>query len=164
MRPAIIVLLGLAACGDPASKAGVLTSGPLPPPIDHTPEALSSLVPAPVYSACGTPTIDGVILPSEWDGAVTVRFAAVLPDSVGGGVVPAEIHALSDDRNLYLSYRLGARTDRFAQSHIVELDADFGGTISQGDDVFGFSWWPDVAPEGDALCRVASATPTTHPT
>lgn len=146
-----LILAGLAACtaSGPAAPAPGGDQGP-PPPADPPPtasDAQRSLEVAPLASPCGTPTVDGALSPGEWDDAVTVRFAATLPASQGGGVVPAEVRALSDDRNLYLSFRLGARTDALAQSHAVELDADASGDVSAGDDALVFSWQP--TPWGD---------------
>lgn len=126
----VAVWLALAACSQGGSSA-----------LDST-ERTASLVAAPVYAACGTPTIDGVLSPGEWDGAVTVRFAAALPELTDGpgAVVPAEVQAMSDDRNLYVSFRLGMNTQQYAQSHAVELDANEDGAISAGDDALVYSW------------------------
>jgi hypothetical protein len=110
-------------------------------PVDDR-EAAASLVVAPVHAACGTPVVDGVLSPGEWEGAVSVRFAAFLPELTDGpgAVVPAEIRALSDDANLYVSFRLATDTSRFAQSHVVHVDADASRSISAGDDALVFSW------------------------
>ena len=44
-----------------------------------------------------------------------------------GAVVPAEVRALSDDQNLYVSFWLGKNTRQYAQSHVVEMDANEDG-------------------------------------
>ncbi len=127
----LVALLFSAACGEGSS----------PDPLDSS-EAAASLVVAPVHAACGTPAVDGVLSPGEWDGAVSVRFAAALPELTDGpdAVVPAEIRALSDDTNLYVSFRLGANTSQFAQSHVVYLDGDDSASLSAGDDALLYSW------------------------
>ena len=99
-----------------------------------------SLTVAPVAAACGTPIVDGVLSPGEWDAAVSVRFAAVIPESAGGGVIPATFQAMSDGTNLYLAVRVDADTSRFGQSYFVEMDADLSDSATQGDDIVGFSW------------------------
>jgi hypothetical protein len=146
MKRAIAMMtcsLVLAACQSPTGPTPAPTSRP--PPSDGSILALRSLVPAAISSGCGTPTIDGVVSPDEWKGAISVRFGAILPDSVGGGTVPAEIMSMSDDKNLYVAYRYQADTSAFAQSHFVEIDANHSGARDSGDDGWGLSWsrWPD---------------------
>ena len=137
----------LAAChGSPQTDRGVRDPDPSPgdlPPGGLTADALRSLVVAPVVSACGTPVVDGILSPGEWDAAVSFRFGSPRPESAGGGEVPGTFQAMSDGVNLYIAFRLEQDTTAFAQSHYVELDANHDGAISQGDDVFGFSRWPD---------------------
>jgi hypothetical protein len=124
-----------------------------------TRDAAASMVAAPVYADCSSeegPRIDGVLAPGEWDRAVKVRFGAWLP---GGDFVPAEVRAMSDDKNLYVAFRLGARADEFAQSHFVEIDADDSGAFSSGDDAFGFSFdpvskWTQFFDDHRTLCEV----------
>lgn len=106
------------------------------------------MVPAAIYSGCGTPTIDGVISPDEWKNAVSVRFGALLPESMGGGTVPVEIMSMSDDKNLYVAYRLEADLAAYTQSHTVELDANHSGFPDSGDDAWLVSYWPYPAPAG----------------
>ncbi len=100
------------------------------------------MVAAPVYASCGAPTIDGVLAPGEWDGAVSVRFAAGLPERSDGpgALIPAEVLAMSDDQNLYVAFRLGKDTSAYAQSVSVSLDADASGGLSAGDDELVYSW------------------------
>jgi hypothetical protein len=123
-------LLAAAACSQGGSSGYTVT------------ERSASLLAAPVYAGCGTPVIDGVLSPGEWEGAVTLRFAAALPELTDGpgAVVPAEVRALSDDRNLYVSFWLGKNTQQYAQSHVVEIDANGDGAISAGDDALVYSW------------------------
>lgn len=139
---ALAGLLALAACTD--SKGAAVR------PPDDTPltgHAARSLEPAPVVSACGAPTADGVLSPGEWDDAVSTRFLVVRPESAGGGMVPAVLRAMSDDHRLYFSVEIEADTSGFSQSHFLMLDVDRDGAISAGDDVFGFTYWPP-APVG----------------
>lgn len=144
------------------------------PPPAAPPERAASLVVAPVDAACGTPAVDGVLSPGEWDGAVSVRFAAVLPELTNGpdAVVPAEVRALSDGSRLYVSFRLAADTSQFAQSHSVSLDVDGDGGTSPGDDELGFSWgrydpyhfadtvrWACVVDQQPAICSSLDTEP-----
>ncbi len=124
-----------------ALLGGVACSGGGSPGATTT-EKSASLVAAPVYAGCGTPTVDGVLSPGEWDGAVTVRFAAALPELTDGpgAFVPADVQAMSDDANLYVAFRLDANLERFAQTHTVEIDANGDGQISAGDDEILYSW------------------------
>jgi hypothetical protein len=112
-----------------------------PPPLAGT--AARSLVAAPVVSSCGTAVVDGVLSPGEWDGAVSVRFGAVVPESAGGGEIPGTLQAMSDDVNLYVAVRLELPTPAFDQSHYLELDVDRSESITHGDDAFGYTWWAD---------------------
>jgi hypothetical protein len=145
----LAVLLGLMglAC-QPSPPAG---PAPAPPPPAFPVEALRSLAPASISSGCGTPTIDGVMAPDEWKGAVSVRFGAILPDSVGGGTVPAEIMSMSDDRNIYVAYRYQADTSSFAQTHDVELDANHSGAADNGDDAWLLTWWSSPGIDGTTV-------------
>jgi hypothetical protein len=130
----------LAACG-----RGTPDPGPAHP------LAARSLLEAPLVSACGTPAVDGVVSPGEWEGAVSLRFGAVLPASAGGGEALATVRALSDDRNVYFAFELPVPLDRFHLSAALELDADGSRSITHGDDGVVFSrWaergWPQVPP------------------
>jgi hypothetical protein len=139
-----VFVAALAACTQrpPPGGSGVLAVSSL---------ASRSLVPAPIQAACGTPVIDGVISPGEWDDAVKVRFGALLPLSVGGGTVPAQIMAMSDAENLYVAYRFASDTSGFDQSHAVELDANHSGRRDEGDDAWLISWDWVPAPTGTLL-------------
>jgi len=127
------LLLASLACGGSSSGARP----------DRT-ERSASLIAAPVFAACGTPSIDGILAPGEWDGAVKVRFAAALPELTDGpgAFVPAEVQAMSDDANLYVAFRLEANLARFAQSHAVAIDSNEDGQVSAGDDDLVYSWAP----------------------
>jgi hypothetical protein len=129
----VLVLAGCSARTDPVRSP--------PPGVDpEAPAAVArSLVTAPVASACGTPVVDGLLSPGEWDRAVSARFGAALPESAGGGEIPATLQAMSDGVNLYVAIRFDLPTRLYAQSFSVELDANGDGQISQGDDGFGFS-------------------------
>jgi hypothetical protein len=100
-----------------------------PPPLAGA-AAARSLVAAPVVSSCGTAVVDGVLSPGEWDGTVSVRFGAVVPESAGGGEIPGTLQAMSDDVNLYVAVRLELPTPAFDQSHYLELDVDRSESIN----------------------------------
>lgn len=156
-----VLLVALAACSRssappepssdvPSEPVPDAPSGPVTPPttpVSTSVAALRSLEPAPIQAACGTATIDGVISPDEWRDAVKVRFGALLPESVGGGTVAAEVMAMSDASNLYVAYRYATDTSVFAQSHIVELDANHSGSLDDGDDAWLLTWWPGAPGE-----------------
>ncbi len=55
-----------------------------------------------VLSGSGTPTIDGVISPGEWDNAGFADFPVNLPE---GGTTPGRVFAMNDASNLYLAIR-----------------------------------------------------------
>lgn len=142
---ALAGLLALAACTDPRGAATTA------PPPDGTPlsgHAARSLSPAPVFSACGAPTVDGVLSPGEWDDAVSTRLLVVRPESAGGGLVPGVLRAMSDDHRLYFSVEIEGDTSGFAQSHFLYLDVDRDGAVSDGDDVFGFTYWTPAGSGG----------------
>lgn len=126
-----------ARVGPPAGATPGTPSEPAPDPAPAAAAALS-LVTAPVMSACGTPVVDGVLSPGEWDAAVSARFGAAVPESAGGGEIPATLQAMSDGANLYVALRFDLPTAQFCQSFGVELDANGDGMISHGDDGFGF--------------------------
>jgi hypothetical protein len=134
--------LALGACRKSAAPPGP-PSPPAPPPPQATSLAARSLLEAPLVSSCGTPAVDGVLAAGEWDAAVSLRFGAVLPESAGGGLVPATLRALSDDLNVYFAVELPVPLDRFHLSTSMELDADGSGTITPGDDGIGFTRWAD---------------------
>jgi hypothetical protein len=146
---ALMVILA-AACqaSAPSAPAAPPPVSPPTPPAALPIEALRSLVPAVISSGCGTPIVDGVISPDEWKDAVSVRFGAILPDSSGGGTVPAEIMSMSDDKNLYVAYRYHADTSVYYQSHAVELDANHSNYPDTGDDAWLVNWYPYPAPLG----------------
>jgi len=145
---ALIVILAAACQASPSPAPAAPPPAPPPPPAALPIEALRSMVPAVISSGCGTPVIDGVISPGEWKDAVSVRFGAIQPASLGGGTVPAEIMSMSDDKNIYIAYRYEADTSRFSQSHAVELDANHSGWPDTGDDAWLLSWWPYPLPGG----------------
>lgn len=124
------VAAALAACGGRGTST------------DDAPwERQASIEAVPVLAACGTPTVDGVLSPGEWDGAVAVRFDLDLPStSEVGAVAPAEIMARSDDENLYVAFRLGADTSAYGHRLSVTLDANGSGTADDGDDQLEYSW------------------------
>lgn len=54
----------------------------------------------------GTPVIDGVFFPGEWDAAGRYDFAAKRAPGDGGGTVPATLYVMNDSSNLYLALRV----------------------------------------------------------
>lgn len=54
----------------------------------------------------GTPVVDGVIGPGEWDAAGSYAFMANRAPADGGGTVPARLYVMNDATNLYLALRV----------------------------------------------------------
>jgi len=87
----------------------------------------------PALSAYGTPIIDGVITPGEWDRAARIDLAVELPPTTGGGSVPSSFLVMNDGKSLYVALRVGAGIDYTGLW--VEFDNDADGVIpEQGDD------------------------------
>jgi len=55
-----------------------------------------------ILAGFGTPKVDGVLSPGEWDGAGFLDVAVNVPE---GGTTPGRIYVLNDDTNLYLALR-----------------------------------------------------------
>jgi len=54
----------------------------------------------------GTPVVDGVLAPGEWDTAGQFDFQASRSPVEGGGTVPATLFVMNDSTNLYLALRV----------------------------------------------------------
>lgn len=54
----------------------------------------------------GTPVMDGVLTPGEWDAAGHFDFQANRTPGQGGGTVPATLYVMNDSANLYLALRV----------------------------------------------------------
>ncbi len=140
---AICALAGLVACGG--------GGGPPPPdPSPLPPEQAESQSEQPIFAACGTPTIDGILSPGEWDGAIPVRFRIWLQEcgNTFSTEIPADIMARSDDQNLYVALRLGSDLSASPLELTVQLagNGSHRAVVSgDGDDVLSFSWEPGVA-------------------
>ncbi len=83
-------------------------------------------------SALGTPTIDGIMSPGEWDNAAKLDFQANVP---GGGTTPATFYVMNDGLNLYLALRLTRPSFGFKTEFIVDFDNNNKGIPQNGDDV-----------------------------
>ncbi len=124
---AMCVVLALAAC--PGGRSSTL---------EESWEREASIHWAPVLAACGTPTVDGVLSPGEWDGAVADAFTLRLDVSEDPeAVVQAEIMARSDDENLYVALRMGADASAYENDLRVTLHANGS---DDGDDRLRYSW------------------------
>ena len=64
----------------------------------------------------GTPVVDGVLSPNEWDAAGHFDFQANRSPSEGGGTVPATVFVMNDSTNLYLALRIAVTTSETAPS------------------------------------------------
>jgi hypothetical protein len=58
----------------------------------------------------GTPLVDGVLAPGEWDTAGRYDFQATRSPAEGGGTVPATLFVMNDSTNFYLALRLPVTT------------------------------------------------------
>jgi len=61
-----------------------------------------SISAVPESTANGTPEIDGVRQPGEWDQAQIERIGVPIPDSLGGGIAECSILLMNDHANLYI--------------------------------------------------------------
>jgi hypothetical protein len=60
----------------------------------------------PTLRGYGTPVVDGVLAPGEWDTAGHYDFQANRSPAEGGGTVPATLFVMNDATNLYLALRV----------------------------------------------------------
>jgi hypothetical protein len=56
-----------------------------------------------VLRGYGTPVVDGVLAPGEWNAAGHYEFQARRAPAHGGGTVPATLFVMNDSTNLYLA-------------------------------------------------------------
>jgi hypothetical protein len=87
-----------------------------------------------VFSAFGTPSLDGVVGETEWADASALAFQAGMP---GGGTIPGELRIMNDASNLYLAVRLGTTSP--TTSVAFGFDNDHDGV------------WPEEGSDGLAL-------------
>ncbi len=89
-----------------------------------------------VLSGVGTPTVDGVMAPGEWDAAARIDFAARVPSNDGGGTKPGSLLVMNDGTNLYVALRL-SQASAPRGSFVIEFDNDHDGIFfEQGEDGF----------------------------
>jgi hypothetical protein len=92
--------------------------------------------PGPTLSGYGTPVIDGVLGPGEWDAAARHAFPAAVPTNDGGGTTPATLFVMNDGLNLYVAIEV-LRSGPPRGSFVMEFDNDHDGELyEEGDDVF----------------------------
>jgi hypothetical protein len=95
--------------------------------------------PGTVLTSFGTATVDGVMMPGEWDGAAKVEFLANVPANDGGGTTPAILFVMNDEINLYLALVVQRSSFGGATNPVFEIDVDHNGVIEEGDEGFGMS-------------------------
>jgi hypothetical protein len=94
----------------------------------------------------GRVKIDGVIGPNEWRDAAVLRFMASAPE----GLVPAELLAQRDDRDLYLAIRIQRPAGGLGGFAEFEFDSDNDGVpFELLDDVFIGGGVPPLTEFGD---------------
>jgi hypothetical protein len=83
----------------------------------------------------GTPQINGVMSPGEWDTAGYIDFQVKIP---GGGTTDGTVFAMNDGDNLYLAVRYDYVT--VWNCVTFEFDNDnSGGAVAVGDDIILFN-------------------------
>ncbi len=114
--------------------------------------------PGVVLSGFGTPTIDGVFAPDEWNSAGRVEFAVDVPSTDGGGTTPATLYVMNDAVNLYLAVKVARRT-LGTSSVAFEFDNDHSGVaFREGNDAVVFT--PGAGLFDDFRTRSAPCTPS----
>lgn len=81
---------------------------------------------APIVAGFGTPIIDGVLSPGEWDAAT--------PRPVFTGLLGSILYVLNDDANLYLALWVPDPTFTGTDQFRVRIDSAFDGVSVPGDD------------------------------
>lgn len=84
----------------------------------------------------GTPTLDGVMSPGEWDNAVKIEFDANIPPSEGGGTTPATLFIMNDSLKLYLAVKVARSSFGYQTQLTVDFDNNNKGIPVDGDDSF----------------------------
>ena len=101
----------------------------------------------------GTPVVDGVLAPGEWDTAGRFDFEANRSPAEGGGRVPATLYVMNDSTNLYLALRVSVPD--LGDSTFDGLFAPPGGSpFAPGSDIlravsweFEDSFWHQTGPD-----------------
>jgi len=87
----------------------------------------------------GTPVVDGVIAPGEWDTAGRYDFQANRSPAEGGGTVPATLFVMNDATNLYLALRVSVMD--LGNSTFDSLFSTSGSTFGPGNDILRAVPW-----------------------
>lgn len=130
----VLALVAVTACG---SGGG----GGEPPTDPFPPEQSDSWSVQPIFAGCGTPTVDGVLSPGEWEGAIPVRFAVEVGTFDDRAHVPAELLAMSNDQELYLAIRVAKNLSGRGNQVVLRLDGNESSTFDGGDDVVSITFW-----------------------
>jgi hypothetical protein len=88
----------------------------------------------------GTPQINGVMSPGEWDTAGHIDFTVNTPY---GGTTDGTVFAMNDGDNLYLALRFDYVADGNSASFRFDND-NSGGAVAVGDDVILFNPNPAI--------------------
>ena len=100
-----------------------------PPASGHDPNAV-------IYSVWATtpPTIDGTIDPAEWAPARPMHFTI----TTGGGTITGTIYVMNDGLNIYIAVEVSDTTDQSGDCLCIFFDNGDDGSLSVGEDGFGF--------------------------
>ena len=88
-----------------------------------------------VLGGTGTPDIDGVFAPGEWNSAAVLPFTAGLP---GGGSVLGSLRVLNDGTNLYFGVAVASPSINGTVAFVFDNDHDGSAGTEQGDDGLAF--------------------------
>ena len=72
-----------------------------------------------VFSAFGTPTMDGTVGSAEWASASSLPFQAAVP---GGDTIAGELRVMNDATNLYFGVRLATTSPLTAVTFSFDND------------------------------------------
>ena len=124
----------------------------------------------------GTPVVDGVLAPGEWDSAGHYDFQAKRAPAEGGGTVPATFYVMNDATNIYVALRVSVANLGYS-AFDVAFHAPAPNAVGPGNDVlrttpssfedmhyhfvppFNYPWMADVQ---DGGTRDGAAVVRTH--
>ena len=108
---------------------------------------------------CGTPAIDGIDAPGEWDGATSWPLWVTLPG--GGDQVPATVYALNDTTHYYFAVRIDDTRFYSSVGATFIIDSDFSGWGSHGDEIIAanYNGWLDETRPRDLYMYEGGACP-----
>lgn len=89
----------------------------------------------PLVTACGTPTLDGIISAGEWKATGEYRLSIRTPHR---GTTPATLHVMNDSFNLYVALSYDHPSLYAADDFVVEFDVNDNKFSDTGDDAISY--------------------------